>query len=558
MINDKDLVDLACNAAYEKHEIGDVINLGVNSYNVVGVYDENTGFNNGIDAFLVEHAGEYALLFQGSNRHNDFYNDWILNNGKIIFNKTPPQYIDGEKLFQALINQGVDVSYVCGNSLGGGIASFVAVNNNVKAIAVNPAPQVRDYNYIKGEVKTILDKNDLLYNLLKVTDKDKYLGKTFIFERGNSFFDIYLNHKGSNNDIYRSIANQYPFDLISNNISKNLINISVHEIKNLVSNYKNKIQLYGFEFDNHVRPIISAWQATFTEVKSVGDIYEKALAIIFNEINQKMPTISNYIDFKEIFNDIKFLFNNIVVELIDEVIDYIKEKLGIKKLNDKLLYESKNTLTNYDSYINSSNDSSDGILTVSENLNNADQGISIYNKVFLTQTYYKNSGFSHRLSYLKYIELITDWFTKFVSKKALKKVKKYELLVDGALGGLYNVVKYYNKIISLIDHDSMLKLEKTELVIRELKSFNCYQTLVDSLHTIMMELIYIIFPKKIGDLIDSLSHTSSILDNLINVSTNFKEYVNQFSSTSLMKINENIEKRNSAVKHYSLYLRSTY
>ncbi len=131
----------------------------------------------GLDAALYrdEDTGKYSLAFRGSESANlhDIKTDWLESNATQAMGALPPEYRQGAalaaKVTQAL---GEDVHLV-GHSLGGGIANYAAIKNNLDFTVFNAAGLSRPVEKglskalaeYKGEGVVINDKYDPLTNL---------------------------------------------------------------------------------------------------------------------------------------------------------------------------------------------------------------------------------------------------------------------------------------------------------------------------------------------------------------------------------------------------------
>ncbi|WP_246215558.1 SA1320 family protein [Listeria valentina] len=136
--SDLDIIELSGKTVYDEPKRGTSVHVNgdTNVYKVrEGVYNTKSG----LDYMIVENkkTGEVGMIFQGTQGQK--------NGGKdIITDATLPGNIPDEQLKAAdkaykKMSKRYKISYVGGNSLGGGLGNYVASNNDVKSVTYNPA-----------------------------------------------------------------------------------------------------------------------------------------------------------------------------------------------------------------------------------------------------------------------------------------------------------------------------------------------------------------------------------------------------------------------------------
>lgn len=188
--NDDDLMDMASDFAYTDLQVNDPLSINGRPHTVLNiVHDVDTG----LDAFTIQNdtTKEITVAFQGSNGGTDWSNNAVL-----ISTLTPEQFKAAEDY---VARQG-DVDYVCGNSLGGGLAAYVGAKNpNIKAVTVNPAPVPQEVaNANAPNVRNYIVDNDMLHQLVVTGGLDsRIIGETRTVS-GSYINDVFgPNHVGS-------------------------------------------------------------------------------------------------------------------------------------------------------------------------------------------------------------------------------------------------------------------------------------------------------------------------------------------------------------------------
>ena len=160
---DQDLIEISGKHAYNLElSFRDVITVNGRYYTI-----KHTNFDtaSGMQAMLLENveSKELIIAYQGTNMGE--LKD-IATDISLAGNIAPQQLLDAKKYYNQMTAEFGKVSYVCGNSLGGGLANYVAVNvSDVKSVTYNPAilPDIaydtKDYG---NRIKNYLGKYDPL------------------------------------------------------------------------------------------------------------------------------------------------------------------------------------------------------------------------------------------------------------------------------------------------------------------------------------------------------------------------------------------------------------
>lgn len=136
--SDLDIIELSGRAVYEEpHERQYIDVNGVKrAYKVKeGVYNTKSG----LDYMIVENTktGEVGMIFQGTQGQKDGGRD-IITDATLPGNIPDEQLKAADKAYKKM-SEKYNISYVGGNSLGGGLGNYVARNNAVKSVTYNPA-----------------------------------------------------------------------------------------------------------------------------------------------------------------------------------------------------------------------------------------------------------------------------------------------------------------------------------------------------------------------------------------------------------------------------------
>lgn len=174
---DQDLIDLAGDKSYQNFAGKDFIQVNGKNYKVLDVInDKNTGLN----AITVKNVmtGECTIVYQGTQTTDPNTGNFdiadIMTDASLPGNIPDKQMKQAESYYQKM-NKKFGISSVTGNSLGGGLANFVAVQHpKVHSATFNPAiiPGIPEgkYNNITNYLSD-LDPLTLGENALSYTNK---------------------------------------------------------------------------------------------------------------------------------------------------------------------------------------------------------------------------------------------------------------------------------------------------------------------------------------------------------------------------------------------------
>jgi hypothetical protein len=122
-----------------------------------------------------ETSGAFTLAFRGSESSDlqDIRTDWLQSNALQALGTVPPSYQHAAKLTSAVTQALGGEVHLVGHSLGGGLANYAAVKNNLDFTVFNAAGLSRpteaslanEVSAYKGEAVVINDKYDPLTNL---------------------------------------------------------------------------------------------------------------------------------------------------------------------------------------------------------------------------------------------------------------------------------------------------------------------------------------------------------------------------------------------------------
>ena len=225
-MTDQDLVYLSITAGYEYNE-----DTSMKKYTATnGVYKIISTYTDEPQAVLVanEATGETAVIFAGSVEEAD----WRVN-AENASGKMPDQYNMAPTVFSNLSNQAVSQGYsapkyVAGNSLGGGLANCVAMQNpEIKSVTINPSivPEpVLDMvpPSFNLNCTNYISENDPLNDLQSAADlsESRVPGNKIIIKSGVPGFNSIVNaHKGKGKDNNATAQLFIPFNLFTNDMT---------------------------------------------------------------------------------------------------------------------------------------------------------------------------------------------------------------------------------------------------------------------------------------------------------------------------------------------------
>lgn len=136
---DKDLVELSGSSAYQYLELETFVDINQSQYEIVDVnYNNPSGF----DAMTVKNTetDEYSIIFVGTEPGQDKNKSDIYTDAQLLTDLEIQQIEEANQYYEKM-KKSYEVTSVAGNSLGGGLALSVGVNNpDLKTVTYNPAP----------------------------------------------------------------------------------------------------------------------------------------------------------------------------------------------------------------------------------------------------------------------------------------------------------------------------------------------------------------------------------------------------------------------------------
>lgn len=208
MLSDKFVSEASSNYAYRISELND-LNSSLNEsirkqYPTIELIDISEDFENSnltALSFKDKDTNEVAIIFQGSTNINDWKSD-NLNN---FLNKSVLSYEKAVDYYEKIIKNN-KVTYLGGNSLGGGCAQYVGLKHpQIRTICINAAPLQEIPEDHNKNIFHIRISSDLLYRVVSL-DKQRYdngYSGSIIFVNRSLYgeFDYYncveLAHRGA-------------------------------------------------------------------------------------------------------------------------------------------------------------------------------------------------------------------------------------------------------------------------------------------------------------------------------------------------------------------------
>lgn len=224
MFNDKFIIEASTNYVYRLAELerkdstlSRYLYRHYPSLKIIKIDSDYKGSNLGLLCFQDTDSKDVAIIFQGSS---DF-TDWSVDNVKIFFNRDTPQYNYALDFVKDMVEKNYHITYIGGNSLGGGAAQHVGRHFPlIRCICVNAAPltdEVIDNVESYTNIINVRDSSDRLYRTVMLDPqryKNGYLGQTYVVNRSlygdNKYYQsVELAHRGSILFPYTYIYKQY-------------------------------------------------------------------------------------------------------------------------------------------------------------------------------------------------------------------------------------------------------------------------------------------------------------------------------------------------------------
>ncbi|MDH6603553.1 hypothetical protein OKW23_000689 [Bacilli bacterium PM5-9] len=233
MLNDKFIIEMSCNYIYRLDELknasSNLFKYLINNYPNFKIIDFQTPFNKTrLHAICIQDtlSKDVAIIYQGSTDLEDWRHD-NLNN---FLNKNVQQYEAALEYYEYIENKGHRITYVGGNSLGGGCAQYVGLKHpHTRAICINSSPLTKHNDNDSKNILNIRVSSEPLYRCVSL-DSDRYesgyVGTIVLVNRSlygsyNYFNNLELAHRG---------AIVFPYNYIYTNYHVN----SMEEFKNVV------------------------------------------------------------------------------------------------------------------------------------------------------------------------------------------------------------------------------------------------------------------------------------------------------------------------------------
>ena len=351
----EDLVSMSTNFVYNMPLPGEtvIIPSGSNVSDVKNEYIVLDTYSGDPQAILVASTQppyESAIIFEGTSSGND----WITDS-QLVGDGIPKQFTDSVMIFdefQRKIASGAyngygftinPVSYVAGNSLGGGLANYVATQrNNLTSVTINPAVIPDDTQIISNsEYKNYISKNEPLNRAQEGSGlkEGRVPGEeVIIYSGGSSMAAAVRSHKGQDDSEDPEAAYMIPRSLLTGNAIGNEEPIVINPESLTVLEEELSVNVGDVE-DCVIGELISAKQLLHTEHRAKGFREENAKIkesdiikeYIFSGINIPIEQLANMslwdvIDYKW---GLPFNLENGILTFLDinEEIDDVDAKL---------------------------------------------------------------------------------------------------------------------------------------------------------------------------------------------------------------------------------------
>lgn len=209
MFNDKFIIEASCNYVYrlndlvnKKSTLSKYLKSHYPDYEIIEIISSYNDTNLGVLTFQDKLSKDVAVIFQGSTNIQDWKQDNLFN----FLGKDVPQYEAALNYTTRLVNKGYRISYVSGNSLGGGAAQYVGQKyQHIRTLCVNASPLThKDSLLADNNIIHIRVNSEFLYRfvmLAKHRFQEGYAGSVYLVNRslyGNYHYysDSELAHRG--------------------------------------------------------------------------------------------------------------------------------------------------------------------------------------------------------------------------------------------------------------------------------------------------------------------------------------------------------------------------
>lgn len=561
MISDKDMVELSTVHAYVYYNPGDNMIVNGNNYYVVDIYNEDNGMEYGTDAMLVKNdQEEYALIYTGSDKRNDFINDWVINNGRNAFKLDVPQYEEGLELYSDLSVK-YDISRIGGVSLGGGVVTYIGINDsNVSVVSINPSPQIFKIDKDYENIITIVDKRDVLFYACVIGGRREYYVKNFyVFDRGNSFLkNIKLNHIGYDKKSHIYLDGSIPFDIYTHNINSRVIDLKPNEILTLNSNLKLYFHNSKYEIKAKITPHLEETLTNYRDNYTYQKIINNIITNIKEYMINQLPTLHSYIDFSYFFEEIASISNSCAYLALDSILDFLTSELKINYIYQQLYTDTNNAFYNVNSIDNHVHKITSACDTLVDNIRLKDMNMNVDNISLISSYKIKENSFGRNLKYLYLLEYAKQLFYTVMQRFISNHFSAIDEKLDMVIRVLKSSVGLIGDVASIISKEVARKIEVIEQILQELYIFDIGQTVYNIFVICIDEIISIVLPKELDDKIQAFQYLEQVLTNSYTVYNNYSAYLKEYKSGGITTILKNAEVFKEKYRTYTNYLSAHY
>lgn len=209
MISDKLMIELACEYVYKiallSKPHSSLLKELYKMYPDIRIREIQDPYaKTNLTAICIEdiNSKDVGVVFQGSTGIDNWKND----NLDIFLNKNVDQYDAALDYVESLIAQGLHVTYLSGNSLGGGCAQYVGLRMpHIRALCINASPLTKDALMDSSNIINLRVNADPLYRAIELDperDTREYAGHIFVVAESlygsyDYFNTIELAHRGA-------------------------------------------------------------------------------------------------------------------------------------------------------------------------------------------------------------------------------------------------------------------------------------------------------------------------------------------------------------------------
>lgn len=136
--SDQDLIKLSGFHIYKHPQKKNKLIINDHIYIVKQIYYNHSP--SGLDAMVVENKAthEIPLIYEGTQKEK--HNQDVLTDADLVLSDaTPRQFKDADQFFRKMKKKYGRIDHVAGNSLGGALANYVAVEEGVHSVTLDPA-----------------------------------------------------------------------------------------------------------------------------------------------------------------------------------------------------------------------------------------------------------------------------------------------------------------------------------------------------------------------------------------------------------------------------------